>query len=183
MNHSVLQTILCNRLTPQILHFLETSHHSVTVWDVGVLTGTFVIILYDDLDVLTALWVHDQCACLGGSQFHTHICPSELRRFWRHLEQENIAIRPPYRVTFSPTRARPYDCPHLNALRAERSEVIRDALRQRPCMLPGPLANLVVRPPVALQRLFPGLFALPDPLTEVPRPADLSLSKLKKISS
>ena len=177
MNHSVLQTILSSRLTPQVLHFMKTSRHSVTIWDIGILSGTFVIVIYDELDLLTALWVHDQCACLGGSQFHTHLCPSELRQSWRQLEQENIPIRPPYRITFSPTRARPYDCPHLNGLRADRSEVIRDALRQRPCLLPGPLANLVIRPPVVLQRLFPGLFALPDPLAEVQRPTDLSISE------
>lgn len=177
MNHSILSSILRRRLTPQVLHFLEVSRHSVTIWDIGAQRQSFAIVIYDEVDLLTVVWVHDRCSCTGGGQFHTHLCPDDLRRYWARQQRLNRPIRPPHRITFSPTRARPYECPFLNELRAGRSELIRDALRQRPCLLPGPLANLVVRPPAALQHLFPGLFALPEPPLEIPRPVNLSVSK------
>ena len=177
MNHSVLSKIISDRLTPQVFHFLKVSGHTVTIWDIDTSPYSFVIVYYDETDLITALWVHNQCSCRGGGQFHFHLCPAEIQQVWAHQASQGIPIRPPYRVTFSAARAQPYDCPCLNEVRAERAAVIQDALRQRACLLPGPRLSAIIRPPRGLRHLFPGVFSLPEAPENRPRPTDLSLSK------
>jgi len=183
MNHSILSNVVRKRLTPQVLEFLQRSGHSVTIWNIDPSPYSFVTVSYDETDLLTALWVHDRCFCHGGGQFHAHLCPADIRHYWKNLQLQGFAIKPPYQITFSTTRAQPYDCPHLNELRAQRFGVVREALLQRPCLLPGPSSSNVIRPPPALRRLFPGLFALPEAPADRQRPIDLALGSFQKFTS
>jgi len=178
MDHSTLFQILCERLTPALLNYLQISFHSITIWDNISSHGAVLIhVIYDRLDIITALWVNDSCYCRGGGQIHLHLCPSKLRTFWAEKLERGEEIKLPYRITFSPREVRPYDCPHLNELRLARDGRIRDVLRQRVCLLPGPRSTNLIRPPPTLQRGFPNLAVLPGAQLVLPRPLDLAVGE------
>ena len=178
MDRSNLRRILCERLTPSVLEFIQVSKHSVTIWDdLSTATKTSITVSYDELDLLTALWVNEDCPCNGGGQLHIHFCPTELWSYWRIKTQAGESIRLPYRITFSPAPARPYDCPHLNELRLRREGSLRGVLRQRLCLLPGPEGPRLICPPGRLRRRFPNLVVLPEAQLNLPRPTDLAFGE------
>jgi len=152
MDHSTLFQILCDRLNPALLDYLKTSFYAITIWDNVSSRGNVLIhVIYDKLDIITALWVNDACVCQGGGQLHLHLCPSQLRSYWEAKVRRGEVIPLPYRITFSPKAVRPYDCPHLNELRLQRDRSLQAVLRQRHCLLPGPASGHLIRPPPSLQ--------------------------------